>query len=175
MEDIVGVIRVLNQMERDGAVLRYAIGGAVAATFYLEPAATMDVDVFVPVTAPPGSLLVSVEGLIQYLTANGYEMQREYFIIAGWPVQFLPASPGLVEEALTAAEEFDLGEVTARVFRPFHLAAIALQTGRNKDKLRLLQFREAGFLASAEFEPLLAKFGLLERWRDFERQFPAES
>ena len=34
-------------MLADGVIDQYAIGGAVAATFYLEPAATIDVDVFV--------------------------------------------------------------------------------------------------------------------------------
>lgn len=41
------VIATVNQMEADGAIDRYAIGGAVGATFYLEPVATLDVDVFV--------------------------------------------------------------------------------------------------------------------------------
>jgi hypothetical protein len=34
-------------MEADGIIDRYAIGGAVGTTFYLEPVATLDVDVFV--------------------------------------------------------------------------------------------------------------------------------
>ena len=38
-------IIVLNQMRADGVIERYAIGGAVGATFYLEPVATLDVDV----------------------------------------------------------------------------------------------------------------------------------
>ena len=36
------VISVINQMEADGVVDRYSIGGAVGATFYLEPVATGD-------------------------------------------------------------------------------------------------------------------------------------
>jgi hypothetical protein len=39
------VILTINQMQADGVVDRYAIGGAVGATFYLEPVATLDVDV----------------------------------------------------------------------------------------------------------------------------------
>ncbi|HVT43690.1 MAG TPA: hypothetical protein VMT00_04800 [Thermoanaerobaculia bacterium] len=174
MEDIVTVIRTLNEMERDGAIERYAIGGAVAAAFYLEPADTVDVDVFVPVSAPSGSLVVTLDQLAQYLTRTGHEMKNEYFIIGGWPVQFLPSSPGLIEDAIAEAEELDLGEITARVFRPIHLAAIALQTGRSKDKLRVVQFREAGFLAPEVFEPFLSRYGLLDRWKAFMQQFPAD-
>ena len=41
------VLLALAEMEADGVVDRYASGGAVGATFYLEPVATLDVDVFV--------------------------------------------------------------------------------------------------------------------------------
>ena len=40
------VIAVVNQMQADGVIERYAVGGAVGATFYLEPVATLDVDIF---------------------------------------------------------------------------------------------------------------------------------
>ncbi|MEO8216328.1 MAG: hypothetical protein ABI718_04525 [Acidobacteriota bacterium] len=176
MEDIIAVIRTLNEMEREGVVERYAIGGAVGATFYLEPAATIDVDVFVPLTSTVGSTIVSLDAVIGYLTGRGFEMNREYFMIGGWPVQFLPSSPGLIDEALEQAEEFDLGaEIVARVFKPMHLAAMALQTGRNKDKLRLVQFRDAGLLPVDEFEAILSRYGLVEKWAAFERQFPRNS
>ena len=39
-------IATINQMQADGVVERYAIGGAVGATFFLEPIATLDVDIF---------------------------------------------------------------------------------------------------------------------------------
>ena len=45
--NIKDTIAGINQMQADGVIERYAIGGAVGATFYLEPAATVDVDVFV--------------------------------------------------------------------------------------------------------------------------------
>ena len=38
---------LINQMQADGVIGKYAIGGAVGAMLYLEPAATLDVDVFV--------------------------------------------------------------------------------------------------------------------------------
>jgi len=39
------VIAPINQMQSDGVIERYAIGGAVGATFYHEPVATPDVDI----------------------------------------------------------------------------------------------------------------------------------
>ena len=169
--DITAVIRMLNQMENDGAIDRYAIGGAVAATFYLEPAATMDVDVFVTVGTAPGGLLLDPQPIFDYLKDHGCTMRGEYVIIGEWPVQFLPSSPGLIDEAMSSAVEVDVEGTPARVFTAMHLAAIALQTGRAKDKARLLQFIEAGLLDLAEFKGLLSRHDLLDRWRVFEKQF----
>ena len=33
-------LQVINQMQADGIISRYAIGGAIGATFYLEPTST---------------------------------------------------------------------------------------------------------------------------------------
>ena len=52
------VILVLNQMESDDVIETYAIGGAVGATFYLEPLATLDVDIFVMMRPEPGRLIL---------------------------------------------------------------------------------------------------------------------
>ena len=65
----------------------------------------------------------------------------------------------------------DVQGIPARVFTAEHLAAIALQTGRAKDKARLLQFIEAAALDSSRFEAILTRHGLLEAWQNFERQF----
>src|SRR5437764_4320974 len=97
------VIVMLNQMERDGVITRYAIGGAVGATFYLEPVSTLDVDVFVTFDVVPGQLIVTPKPIIDYLAARGCTMKGEYVMIAGWPVQFLPPVSPLVEEALAKA------------------------------------------------------------------------
>jgi hypothetical protein len=97
------VIAAVNQMQSDGIVESYAIGGAVGATFYLEPIATLDVDIFVMVKAETGSPLVNLQPIFDYLKTHGGTMQAEYIVIAGWPVQFLPPTGPLVEEALRNA------------------------------------------------------------------------
>ena len=43
---IAQVISTITQMQAEGVIDHYAIGGAVGATFYLEPVATLDVDIF---------------------------------------------------------------------------------------------------------------------------------
>ena len=169
------VIAAINQMQADGVVDRYAIGGAVGATFYLEPIATLDVEVFVSFRAQPGSLLISPQPIFDYLRAHGGVMQGEYIVLAGWPVQFLPPVTPLVEAALRDALVRDVEGTPARVFTAEYLAAIALQTGRAKDKARLLQFVEAGVLDVQRFQTLLVRHGLVDIWRKFERQFLSDA
>ena len=68
--NIKDVIATVNRMQVEGVIERYAIGGAVAATFYLEPVSTLDVDIFVTFRAEPGSLLISPQPIFDYLTAH---------------------------------------------------------------------------------------------------------
>lgn len=164
-------ISTINQMQADGIIQRYAIGGAVGATFYLEPIATLDLDVFVSFQPEPGRLLASPQPIFDYLKARGGGMEGEYIVVAGWPVQFLPAANPLVEEALAQAVEKDAAGTAARVLTAEHLAAIALQTGRAKDKARLLQFIEAGALDAKRFQDIVSRHGLIEAWKQFELQF----
>jgi len=169
------VISAINQMQADSIIGQYAIGGAVGATFYLEPVATLDVDIFVTFSSEPGSLLLSPAPLFDYLKARGATMEGEYIVVGGWPVQFLPSTGPLVEEALAQAVETDVDGTPTRVFTAEHLAAIALQTGRAKDKARLLQFVESGAIDAAHFQAILVRHGLVEAWQKFERQFLSDT
>ena len=169
--NIRNVIAAINQMQADGVVETYAIGGAVGATFYLEPVATLDVDVFVTFRSQPGSLLLSPQPIFDYLKAHGGTMQGEYVVLAGWPVQFLPPITPLVEAALGEAVVRDVAGTPARVFSAEYLAAIALQTGRAKDKARLLQFIESGVMDDERFQIIIARHGLTKVWQTFEKQF----
>ncbi len=168
------VIKTINQMQADGVIERYAIGGAVGATFYLEPVATLDVDVFVAFKGEPGSLLISPQPIFDYLKAHGGTISGEYIVIAEWPVQFLPPTSPLVEEALERANTRDVGDIPVHVFTAEHLAAIALQTGRAKDKARLLQFVESGVLDAARFDDIMARHGLTDAMSRFKQQFSGD-
>jgi len=105
------------------------------------------------------------------LTDRGGKVEGEYVVIAGWPVQFLPPTSPLVEEALVEAVTVDVEGAPARVFTAEHLAAIALQTGRAKDHARLVQFIEAAAIDAGRFEIMLRRHGLLAQWETFERKF----
>ena len=65
-------IATINQMQADGVIERYAIGGAVGATFYLEPSATLDVDIFNYLKAR----------LLQFIEAGALDTARFQAIVA---------------------------------------------------------------------------------------------
>lgn len=96
-------LQMLNELEQEGVFSRYAIGGAMAATFYAEPTLTFDLDVFV-FLQPDESGLISVAPIYEALRARGYDEQQECVLIESVPVQFLPAYNALVEEALEQGE-----------------------------------------------------------------------
>ena len=132
---------VLSELVAEGVIEDYAIGGAMGATFYLEPVVTMDLDVFV--LFKDNASLVPLQPIYEALKKRGYgpdEQMPECIDIDGTPVQFLPVYNKLLEEALSNAVSFDYDGVQARVLPGEYLAAISVQTGRAKDKLRVLAF-----------------------------------
>jgi hypothetical protein len=164
-------LEVINQMQADGVIGKYAIGGAVGATFYLEPSATLDVDIFVSFPSVATNSLLNLTPIYDYLLARGCRADAEYIVIGEWPVQFLPPSGDLEREAIDQAQKTEVDGVTTWVMRAEHLVAIALQTGRAKDYARILQFLEQKAVDRSKLEELLRKFNLLEKWAQFERKY----
>src|SRR5882672_2217021 len=109
-----GTLQVLNELERTGVLGRYAIGGAMGATFYVEPLLTFDLDVFVVLPRAGGGLL-SLAPLYEALRVRGYAEEGECVMIEGVPVQFLPAYNALLEEALAQARDTAYDETRTRV------------------------------------------------------------
>jgi len=161
----------INRMQADGIIGKYAIGGAVGATFYLEPAATLDVDIFVTLPTAPGGLLLSLSPIYEYLKARGGTVEDEHIVIGGWPVQFLPASNELEREALAEAVPANVEDVETWVMTAEHLAAIALRTGRPKDHNRILQFIEQGAVDRKKLQLVIDRHQLTGQWKTFERRF----
>ena len=164
-------LEVINRMQAEGIIGRYAIGGAVGATFYLEPLATLDIDIFVSLNSPEGSPLLTLAPIYDYLTSRGYKAEKKYLVIDEWPVQFLPPADALDEEGLQQAVETELDGVRTWVISAEHLVAIALRTVRAKDFARILQFVEAGVLESSELDSILKRHGLMEKWEQFGVKF----
>jgi len=164
-------IATINQMQADGVIGLYAIGGAVAAALYrVEVDTTDDVDVYVVLNPLPGQLLVSLDPIHEYLDARGFPLNAEgYFVVVGWQVQFLPADKPLLKEALDESVEKEVDDVSVRVFTLEHLAAIAFELGRPKDKTRLPRFLDSADFDDSRFSSILERHGLLDRWLRFKR------
>jgi hypothetical protein len=164
-------LEVINQMQADGVIGKYAIGGAVGATFYLEPSATLDVDIFVSLPSVHSGSLLNLEPIYNYLLNRGCRAEAEYIVIGDWPVQFLPPTGDLESEAIDQALQTDVDGVTTWVMRAEYLVAIALQTGRAKDHARILQFLEHNAVNRPKLGELLTKFNLADKWAQFERKY----
>jgi hypothetical protein len=164
-------LEAINQMQTDGIIGKYAIGGAVGATMYLEPAATLDVDVFVVLPTVPGSSLLSLTVLYDYLKARGALVEDEHIKIGDWPVQFLPPSNELEQEAVAESVATTVEGVPTWVMSAEHLVAIALRTGRSKDHIRILQFAERGAVDRGKLQTILQRHGLTTKWQEFERKY----
>jgi len=157
-------------MQSDGVIGRYALGGAVGATLYIEPAATIDVDVFVSLQQPT-SALVTLSPIYNYLLTRGCKTEGEHVLISGWPVQFLFPADALEQEAIEHARPTEVAGVKTWVMPAEHLVAIALKTGRAKDHARIVQFLEHDAVDRGRLNDVLARHQLKERWNEFERRF----
>ena len=159
-------LEILNELERTGVLSRYAIGGAMGATFYVEPLLTFDLDVFVVLPQAAGGL-VTLAPLYEALRRRGYAEEGECVNIEGVPVQFLPAYNALLEEALREARGTAYEDTPTHVLRAEHLVAICLQTGRDKDRERVRIFREQAELDLKYPTEVLQRHGLEAKWKQW--------
>src|SRR5947209_5105811 len=142
-------------METDGVIERYAIGGAVAAIFYIEPFTTYDLDIFFAADMSGG--LITLTPIYEYLARKGYEAEGEVVKVGGWPVQFLPTYNPLVAEAVEQAIKIKFKRTWTRVMTAEHLVAIMLQTGGSKDYARAAKFLEGGVAYVARLNDILSR------------------
>lgn len=104
----------------------------------------------------------------------GYDADAEHIVIEGMPVQFIPSYNPLVDEAVAEAAEVPYRETTTRVVRAEHLLAIMLQTGRPKDRERMLLLLEEAKIDEALLKGILDRHGLVERWNAFRKRYADE-
>lgn len=163
-------LETINRMQADGVIGKYAIGGAVGATLYLDPVATLDVDVFVTLPNIDDSKLVSLTPIYEYLTRSGCQIKGEYIVIGPWPVQFLLPGNALEEEAVSQARQAEVRGVRTWVMTAEHLVAIALRTGRAKDHERILHFMERNAVDLAKVNEIVMRHSLTSKWQKFQKR-----
>jgi hypothetical protein len=162
--------RVINEMKVNGVIDSYAVGGAIAAIFYVEPFTTYDLDIFCAFSAP-GSGIITLTPIYDYLARLGYKPEKETINIEGWPVQFLPIFNALIDEAVERADTVNVGQTPVRVTRPEHLVAIMLDTGRAKDYARISLFLDSGAVNLDDLTDVLSRHNLGAKWDDYRRKF----
>lgn len=167
------VLRVLNELVAGGFLTEYAIGGGVGVLYYIEPVLTYDFDV---VCHFPGEgPLIDPAPLFGELRRRGFVFgEEDRVLISGVPVQFIPAEPGLMEEALHSAVDVRIEGVPTRILTLEHLMANMLRLHRAKDraKLALIVESHADVYSSLVLKNILDRHGLLEKWN---REYGADT
>ena len=133
------VLRAANELVSTGLIKDYALGGALAAIHYVEPFATYDADIFFIPTVQ--DLSGGIPQVYDALRAQGWGVEGDHLLLGNFPVQFLTAH-GLSEEAVRDAKSIEYQGVSAKVFSPEYIIAIAASVGRHKDFARIGQVME---------------------------------
>ena len=151
------VLLAANGLVATDLIEDWALGGALAAIYYVEPFTTYDADIFfIP---KDKGLTAGIPAIYAHLQAEGWQIEREHLLIRGFPVQFLAAS-ALTEEAVREAERLDYEGVPAKLFRAEHIVAIAASVGRAKDKARIEQLLQQADLDKSYLADVLQRHKL---------------
>lgn len=151
------VLRAANDVVTAGLIEDWALGGALAAIYYVEPFTTYDADIFfIP---KDKGLTAGIPAIHAHIQARGWEVESDHLVVRGFPVQFLAAS-GLTEEAVREAERIDYEGVPAKVFQAEHIVAIAASVGRAKDEVRIEQLLQQADLDQGRLESILQRHKL---------------
>ncbi len=166
-----GALKIFNELVAARLAEQYAVGGAMAAYFYSEAVLTEDLDAFVLLSQPTDGLL-TLTPIYAFLKARGAVERREHLLVAGILVQVVPAYDALTEEAVRQAVPRQVGQTPTRVMQVEHLIAIALRTGRAKDKARVALLLEEAPVDSEQLSNILARHNLIDRWQKFKQGTP---
>src|SRR5437879_6165158 len=84
------VLRAANELVSAGLIEEYALGGALATIYYVEPFTTYDADIIF--IATDTTLSAGIPAIYSHLQSKGWRVEREHLLINDFPVHFLAAS-----------------------------------------------------------------------------------
>lgn len=148
------VIKLFESMIKDNIIISYALGGGIAVEYYVNPPATLDIDIFVIVS---GRGLDFMSPVYRYLQKHGAKFVGQHLMFHGNRLDVLPAF-GLTKEAVMYAEVVNIKETTLRIIKPDYLAAILYFVGRKKDEDRIKLMINKSLLTE-KFTQLVRKYG----------------
>ncbi|MGB3478797.1 MAG: hypothetical protein WBB67_06525 [bacterium] len=155
---------VLNHLKKAEFIEDYAIGGGIAAIFYIEPILTYDLDIFIILPQAKDKKIIDLTPLFEELNKKGYEWKGEHIIIEGTPVQFIPADE-LETEAIHNAQDIDYEGIKTKLFSAEHLIAILIRAGRTKDIEKVEKILEQSTIDHNKLETILVKHKLLSKFK----------
>lgn len=154
-------VAALNRLKRRRIIRDYALIGAVAATAYMEPMATADLDVIILVDSDEEYRRIF--GIISEY-AEGQDGMHQ--ILGEVPVQVFPSSMmPLYQDTIENARQIRIGNMRVKVATAEHLILLGLLAGREQD-----HFRIRHLLRNADPARLNE---LVERFDDAENNFAA--
>jgi predicted nucleotidyltransferase len=149
-------LKALNGFKRRRVIRDYAVIGAVAATAYMEPMFTEDLDVIVLVDTDDDYLAA-----FQSIANESDGQEGMHQVLGGVPVQLFPSTTmPLYRDTVEQARQVRIGSLKAKIATPEHLILLYLLAFRERD-----QFRVRTLLRGVDEERLT---GLLERFDDAE-------
>ena len=146
--------RILNGLKRRKVIKDYVVIGAIAATAYMEPIFTEDIDVIV--------LVDSDEEYLRAFRRVGELAEGQegmHHILGGVPVQMFPSNTKpLFRDVLDQALPVKFGRLRSKFASAEHLILLYLEPFREKDRLRIMNL-----MPNADASKLR---GLLKRYDD---------
>ena len=129
----IDAISALNEFKRRRVIRDYAIIGAVAATAYMEPVFTEDIDVVI--------LADTDEEYLQAFGIIAEEAERQegmHQVLGSVPIQLFPSTKTpLYRDAVEQAAKVRIGNARAKVATAEHLILLYLTANRQKDRMRV--------------------------------------
>jgi hypothetical protein len=163
--DLAPVIEALEEMQAEGIIGKYAIGGAFAAILHAEPIATLDLDIFFLFKEKQPGPILSLERLYEFAKNRGFSFDHEFIDIGGWLVQFVESgNNALWLEAVENAETMPIAGKATWVIAREYLVAMWLFAGREKDYQKISLFISSNIIDEKKLTDLLNKHELSAKW-----------
>lgn len=161
------VFDALDALQSEGLIDGYVLGGATALLYYSEPTFTEDIDVFIGMQSTQA--LTDVSPIYRFLAQRGAVQSDEYLLIGGFPVQILLPYDELSEEAFRNARSVEISGKEVKIFGLEYLIAIMLQLAKPKYRERIRILLEEHSFDEARLTEILARHGLLVRWKEWRK------
>jgi len=163
LEAMVAATHLVQQLQQEKKITRWALGGSVATMVWTEPYLTRDIDFFVTFTQT-GSIL-DLSPVWDAARQLGYETTPKGILVEGIVVEVLSPSSAIIEEGLEHAVVADVLGTKVPVIPPEYLIAEAVHVGRTQDDYKLEKLHDQTTINMGLLENILRKYGLYDTWR----------